>query len=490
MRCSVSLKAHCFYFHGELFSKPFSKNHERFFEVYDDPSIQRIVVLAHRGFGKTTIFNVAAPSQAIIFDKAPVIVPISATSTLAELISENLKYSLENNEAVAAAIGQIKGDRWTREEWDTGNGHHILPRGTGQQIRGVNWRGNRLGLGIGDDLETRESVKTKESREALKKWFLTDFYAAVDKSSKDWRIVVVGTVLHNDCLLMTLRNDPLWTCLEFPLCDPQYQSYWPIFMDNAAVAALAEEYRRNGMITEFSMEYMNIANPTEDATFKQEMFKYFEPEELPKDIESFVIVDPARTVKTHSDFTAIVGVSYSAKENKLFVRDIVNRRMHQDETFNEMFGMAERVGAKILGYEETGLHDHFEWPLTNEILRRGLSFELVPLRPYTISGRMASKGSRIGALAPLYRMGLVFHNRGCCAELESQLLAHPMSDYDDVADCLAYAPQMLNKGERFMDELGGEKMAEPEEEPEDDVDFDDGEPDEDAERGILAGVFG
>ena len=70
--CENSLEKFSLQFFGgpnARFSRDFSVQHGKFFEVWDDPKEQKILVVAHRGWGKTSLFTYAAPAQAIMFDK-------------------------------------------------------------------------------------------------------------------------------------------------------------------------------------------------------------------------------------------------------------------------------------------------------------------------------------------------------------------------------------------------------------------------------------
>lgn len=462
--CSKKIKAHCQLMHPERFSRPFSPQHEQLFEVIDDWSKQKVLVLAHRGFGKTSIFNLAVASQVITFwdperqaQISPFIVPVSATSTLAIMQSENLKSELTRNIRFRDVLGEIKSaGTFSKEEWELSSGIYVLPRGLGQQVRGLLHGNYRPGLIIVDDLENSESVGSKEQRDKVKEWFYGDLMNSVDRAAGNWRIFVVGTILHEASLLQDLREDPTWTVVDLPLCDEQYETRWVEFMSTADVKRLVEEYRAQGKLETFYREYMNIANPVEDAVFRTEMFHYYDEAEIANrtDIETVVIVDPAKTAKVHSDFTAIVAVGFSPIEHRFYIRDVVNKRLQHDEIFSEVFAMCQRLQTNTIGYEVTGLDMHITFPLFNEMQRRGLAYQLVELKAKRGEGEFSTrnrgKEGRIAALAPYYRMGQVFHNRACCGILEAQLLQFPKARFDDAMDATAYFPQMFAVGRRYF----------------------------------------
>lgn len=462
--CSRSIKAHCQVFHKERFRRPFSYNHDKLFEVVDDPTVKRIMVIAHRGFGKTSIFNYAIPSQAIIHRKYRFVVPCGATSTHAVQQSENLKWSLTTSKLARSIIGDIKTDDFSKEEWSLPWDMKIMPRGAGQQVRGLNYHDYRPDLIIPDDLENSEACRSKEQRDKLKDWFYTDLTQAVDLSMHN-RIIIVGTILHEDSLLCELAEDSDWTVLNLPLTDKAGKSYWSAYLSDAECAALKAGFERKGRLHLYYREYMNDPTPDEDAVFRPEMFiKYNEADERlshDPDVDNFVILDPAKSSRSHSAYTAIVGVAVNTRKGCIYIRDIINRRMPPDQVYKELFSMADRINAKVIGYESNGLAEFIKQPLTDAMTVRGTMYELVELKArraqdYETEGRTAwekGKEARVAQLAPYYRMGQILHNNtGVCDVLEAQLKAFPRSKFWDVMDATAYILEMTNIGERFFEE--------------------------------------
>ena len=471
--CNSSLEVFSQQFFGGVngrFHRSFSNQHQKFFEVWDDPTVKKILVVAHRGWGKTSIFTYAAPAQAILFDKYKFIAPCSATSTLAVMQSENLKREMRQNLQIRGLIGDIKegSEEFTKDGWVTSGGHLILPRGIGQQVRGVLHGNHRLQLAVCDDLETKDGVRSIVQRQHTEEWFYTDLSLAVDRGGDDWRIVVVGTILGDYALIQQLREDPTWVVIEMPLCedDGHFRSNWPAFMSDDQVKELKHEFEMKGRLDEFYMEYMNISVPPESAVFKQEMFQYYDEgeEDLSndKDMQRCVIVDPAKTVNVTSNFTAIVGLAVDVKKRRIYVRDVINERLKPDEICTKAITMAKRLNCTTIGYEVTSLNEFIVQPMNNQAQVEGFHGQLIELKPKRGSGDFShhkkGKDARIAMLAPFYRLGQVFHNKVACQELEYQLLRFDKGKYDDVADALAYVIQMMFIGDIYFSQDYGDDM--------------------------------
>lgn len=448
----------------DRFHRPFSDElHRQIFDIIDHSESQLIAIAAPRGIGKTSICTLAVPAKRILFRDNKFIVSVSCSATLAIQQTENLKFELESNPLVRSLFGELKSDSWAKDGWVTNTGVHVLPRGSGQQIRGLLFRNSRPDLILVDDLEDPEAVMSEEQRKKTKEWFYADLMNCIDRGSREWKIVVLGTILHEDSLLNDLLEDPDWHGVRLEICDDSFHSKWPEMMTDEYIRKLYESFKRQGKADTFFREYRNQPISSFDKIFRQEYFKYYEEseEQLTKneDVESFIVVDPAKTVEMNSCDSAILGVSINLKTNAIYFRDLVLEKLHPDEMYREIFEMALRLRARVVGIEVTSLNEFITQPFRNEIIRRRQPIELVELKPR--GGQ--DKDSRIAMLAPYYRQGLIYHNKTAMAPLEQQLLTFPASKLKDAMDAAAYTIEMLESGERYMYWNSGREAVEDDE---------------------------
>lgn len=449
----------CKVFMPKTFTREFSPAHRQVFKALDDDSIQKLVIALPRGWGKTSIINKAYPAKKILFRDRNYIVPISATGASAIEFSENLKNELLTNEDITDIFGPIRsrsiGDEqgaFSTLEWVTDSGIKILPRGAGQQIRGRLFRDHRPDLFIVDDIDDDEAVESEERREKLKKWFMSALKNSVDYS-QNWRIVVVGTVLHEDSLLSNLLDPDQfkdWTKLRFELCDDDCRSNWPEYLNDTQCQALHDEYDAAGMLDAFFREHRNIPVPTVDPVFSN--IQYYNDivseNELNKDsnVITAVLCDPAKTMKTGSARTAVVAVGVDTIKNRWYIRDVVDKQMRPDDLYAEMFAMAERTNALIMAPLVTSLNEYILQPLQNEMGKRGKHYIIVEVKE-----RQPKTGpKRSAGLIPLYRNGHVYHNRAACRKLIDYLKMWPRPAHWDAIDALAGMLFVLEEGERYF----------------------------------------
>jgi len=470
--CSISTRMTAKTFFPERFYAPFAENiHGKIFNLIDSPA-NKVAIAAPRGWGKTSIVALALIARHILFRLTKFIVYINKSHDAASLQTENLRRELTSNRIIKAFFGSVKAQNLTgdfeevfsKKSWvayDT----LVWPRGAGQQVRGVLYKNDRPGLIVIDDLEDPEKIENDEIRERWHKWLYADVVKAVSRLNKNWKIVYIDTLKHEDSVLQKLLDSPEWESVRLEACDDDFNPTAPEFMSKADIEKEWQDHVNAGQTDVFFREYRNLPISTKDSAFQQQYFKYYNlpPERAPREqdlklldvevqqdnnIETVVILDPAKTVKIQSAESAIVGIGIDLANAKLYVRDAISEKLYPDEIYDALFGMAQMLNAKVLGIEETSLNEFIKQPIKNEMFRRGTFYELVWLKA---RGGM-KKELRIKELAPYYRNGYIYHNASCATikKLEQQLLSFPRSALWDLMDALAYIIEMLELGDRYF----------------------------------------
>lgn len=475
-RCTVSTRMVAKTFFPERFVLPFADNvHGKIFEKIDGPS-QKIAIAAPRGWGKTSIVALALIARHILFKLCNFVVYINKSHDAASLQTENLRRELVTNKYIKAFFGSVSNRSIKNNEFDEVFSKKawvafdtlVWPRGAGQQVRGVLFKNDRPGLIVIDDLEDPEQVTNDEIRKGWKEWLYADVLKSIPRigeGAKTAKIVYIDTLKHEDSVLQQLLNSEEWDSVRLEACDDNFKSTAPDFMTDEAIDKEWQEHVKAGQTDVFFRELRNLPISTKDSSFRQEYFKYYNlpPErsftdndlkktdaELQHDrnIETVVILDPAKTVKIHSAESAIIGIGIDLSSARLYIRDIVSEKMYPDEIYDQLFGMATRLGAKVIGIEETSLNEFIRQPIKNEMFRRGSFFELIWLNA---RGGM-KKEMRIRELVPYYKGGYIYHNASHVdtKKLEMQLTMFPRSALWDLMDCEAYIIEMLELGERYF----------------------------------------
>ena len=468
-RCIASTAVMCKTIFKERFEYEWSDAHKEVCQLLDDDSIKFLAIAAWRGFGKSSLVHTGYTARRIAARDKRYIVPVSATSKLAMAHSENLKRELIRNPAFVEIFGSMRTtESFSKEEWIANNptpscpgGTMILPRGCGQQVRGILYDGHRPDLIIVDDLEDRESVMSSEQRLKTKEFFLQDLMGCLDRSRKDYRVIVIGTILHEDSLLSMLLKDPQWTSVRYELCDDEYVSRWPQRFSNEDIKNLYDSFESVGLEDAFYMEYRNLPQSTKNRPIQREHFNYYDSlDDIPEHATKVVMVDPAKTTGDSACDTAIVVGAADVVTNRVFVVDLFSDKIHPDQMYEHAYRMCLRYRTPFLAVEVTGLNEHVVWPLQNFLRQQRTPIQLIQLKARKGPSQYVPHGStnygkdaRIGAsLVPLYRQGLVYHPKShpLLARFEQQLEDFPRSGDKDMIDAFSYITQFLQGGEMFM----------------------------------------
>ena len=474
--CSISTAMVAKTFFPERFYLPFADQiHGPIFDKIDGPS-QKVAIAAPRGYGKTSTVALALITRWILFNLTGFVVYINKSHDAASLQTENLRRELVTNRYIKAFFGSFKqrdvdntefDEVFSKKAWVAYN-TLVWPRGAQQQVRGVLFKNDRPGLIVIDDLEDPDKIENDDIRKGWYQWLYADVIKAVPRigpNAKTWKIVYIDTLKHEDSVLQKLLDSEEWDSVRLEACDDNFKSTAPEFISDAEIAKEWQAHVDAGQTDVFFRELRNLPISTKDSSFRQEYFHYynlppdrtaheldlkkFDSEvQLDKNIETVVILDPAKTVKIHSAESAIIGVGIDLASAKLYIRDAISEKMYPDEIYDALFGMGQMLGAKVLGIEETSLNEFIKQPIKNEMFRRGSFFELVWLKT---RGGM-KKEMRVRELVPYYRGGYIYHNASCATikKLEQQLLMFPRSALWDLMDALAYIIEMLELGERYF----------------------------------------
>lgn len=430
----------------------FMKDSEGHMMMVVGPNTAQIIP---RGFSKTTIEN-AGNLYELITDPTIFCVYISESQDHAERQLGNIKRQLETNKLLRAAYGDVVPTRSDSEKWGAGEiqlktGSILLARGRGAQVRGLNYnarRPNRITL---DDVEDKESVATAAQRKKVSDWFYADVVPAGNMMEDDveydggmpqqeLQITVLGTILHAECLLITLQKDVTFNHVRFGAELAPGKMLWPEKMGKLSYDFQKERYRRNGKLAEFAREYDSTIRVDEDALFQYKDITLYQPTKLEDLVVRALACDPAISDQPGRDHTAI-SVGGRKENGALWVLDVwgglgITPRQIVDKIFEwqEIF-QTHKNGIEAQQYQKALI-----FLMREEMARRQRFFHIVPI----VQGPDVRKDDRIsGILQPRYANGYVRHSKPLPA-LESQLQDFP-NGKKDYADATAMMFSLLGE---------------------------------------------
>ena len=471
--CMNSTKLFGQVFLPERFHLTFSPGHDEIFEALDSDA-PFVCITAPRNFGKSTL-KLAYMLKLLCLRESNLLAMVSHTADQAIRDGEDVKTELLTNENILAVWGSLKPDKtdftisrneeFSKESWKTNaawedgrvahGGTLVLPRGWGQQVRGIKHGRFRFDKIFSDDVEGTEAVLSEDQRAKLKQWFYADVIPSVQQAHKKapgefpWKIIVIGTLLHEASLLSELRENPDWISVHVELCNDALESTWEDFKTTESIKELYDRYERAEMLDVFDREFRGIPISEKTRKFKKSFFSYYEEQDLKGKpaLESIVIVDPARTTEEKSCDTAIICWTFDPIGGFLYQRDLIVAKLEPDVIYREAAEMAKRYRATTVAIESTGLGEFLVQPFKLFVSHWGYNFEFVEVKS---RGMKNEKINRIASLLPYYRQGRIKHNRANCTILEQQLLNFPHSKRLDAMDAAAYIVELMELGDRFF----------------------------------------
>ena len=476
-RCIIDSKFMAQLLFPESFFAPMTSLHDAFFDFIDNCKAKRKVIVATRGLGKTTISQFLCKKRILFMDRS-FIGYLSNSSTSAQLITNNIKMDLASNQLVMKIFGDVRmskvegiDEKWAQTAFIANGMTMVLPRGAGQQVRGLLWNNKRPDVWLVDDLEDDIEIYNEHQRKKLREWFFGALMYTVMQFEDfaDYEIVYVDTIKHQDALITYLMEDNDWEKLVLPACDDNYRTLAPGFISQETLDREVDAHRKRHTLDVFARERMCVPTSRESASFKSSYFKYYdenEPnfyEKIRPRLVNILIWDPSKTKNPRSAQSGFVVWGLDFEYNAYYVRQAIGEFLSVNEQHERVFGLAEQYNVQALGIEVTGLEEHILYPFKNECLRRGrpaLAAKIVELKARTGKGELigeeGGKDGRIRSLIPFYEQGLVWHNTVGCGPLEAQLLGFPRSKLKDISDAAAYISQMLEKGVRYMSPASSE----------------------------------
>lgn len=428
--CENNFLEFCLYFGSLHLTEDFGGFHLEIIEILERlrPGKHALKLLP-REHGKSTIINFLFVLWNICYRKKRHIGIISTTAVQAEKFLNKLKTEMQNNPLIRRHFGDLVGqdEKRSKETWRvsyirTRNHVIVFTVGVGGSIRGVNeslpdflhdgnfigrdyWgrpryrriRSYRPDLLIFDDVIEDKHVKTLMIRDRLWNWFWDTAYNVLDSGVGN--VIVVGTTVHDDDLVMRLLKDrektSTWLKIRRPACKGFDSSMNPIeclwpekwakpdynrpvdrvgrpYTEDELDAGLDPDEtfylcylawkRRDLGSRAFSKEF--LLEPIDDSTrfFHHDWFKYwisksvfFTPEQeekllaagfnydtLPNDLIVITSIDPApsrgkRAEEADRDYTAIVTIGYSPTQRRYYLIDVDRFRASAKTMMHIMF---------------------------------------------------------------------------------------------------------------------------------------------------------
>jgi len=445
-RTTVTRDSHLWFFSvyfSHYMTYPFADFHYKMFSLTEDETINTALIMAFRGSAKSTIFTLSYPIWSILGKpQKKFVIILGQTQRQARQHLINIRKELEGNELLRADLGPFKE---IEDEW--GSMSLVIPKydaritaaSMEQTIRGMKHKQYRPDLIICDDIEDLQSVKTKEGRDKIHQWISGEVIPAGDKTTKT---IFVGNLLHEDSLLMRLRekieegtlNGKL---LMVPLLNDKDEIAWKGKFNN--MKEIEIERKKIANDSSWAREYLLKILSDHERVIHPEWLHYYD--ELPEITEQNKFrfcgtgIDLAISKEESADYTAMVSALVFGYEGELKIyitSDVINQRLSFPETVMQIKTM---IASKLcyeryrLFVEDVGYQKAIIQHVNDQ--EQSSHFKIEEFKP------KGDKRSRLSLVSHAVQNGTILFPRDISQLLISQLVNFGKEKHDDLADAFS-----------------------------------------------------
>ena len=424
--------------------------HEEMIDALDsvDELNKYLAIEGFRGSAKSTILEAFA-IWSMVNGKHNFIVYVGSTTESAKMNLANIRDEIESNHDLKYDFGITNvlytdgddnkndiGEKWSEGQITIGD-CTIIAKSKLQRIRGVKFKKARIDLIIGDDIEDVKDADSAEKRKATRQWFFSEVLPATKQGvlADNVKVVLIGNLVHRDCLLEHLSRGKIVKTLKFALLDDNGNITWPGLYPN--MEAVEREKQKVLLAGEglgaviWAREYLLKLVDEEDMILKLSDIQYYPDDWLQKQpVCAGVGVDFAISKKQTADYTAMVkafDVKNDNGERRLLIgKGNIEKRMNFEETIKKAIEINEIMPQGTKFYPEKVMYQE----AAIEIMEKnGISCVRMP--------STTDKKSRISSACFYVKNGRVLFPKDGAEDVINNLVGFGIEEHDDLADAFA-----------------------------------------------------
>lgn len=332
----------------------------------------------------------------------------------------------------------------------------------GGRYFGTTVRGGATGFAgklviIDDPVKNREEAESPIMREKIKDWYRSVIYTRL---AEDSILVIMHTRWHQDDLAGWLQHEHAqenWEVVSFPAIAEEDDALGrkvgeALVPELFSVEALDMKRRAVGARDWLAL-YQQQPTEKGGGVFKRDDLRTYVTKDkmtMARPMNRYIIIDPARTRKKTSDFTAMAVIGLHTDGN-YYVLDMVYDKLTLKQRGERLIGLHRKWKPLAVGYKATGHEGDIEY-MDQAQAAENYRFSITPISDST------DKDMRIKRLSPE-----VEEHRWWFPEvltktlydgevvdlvekiIEEEIEAYPAGRHDDMLDCLGGIHQLDHK---------------------------------------------
>jgi predicted phage terminase large subunit-like protein len=453
--CEKDFSLFLAYYFTEYIKYPFAPFH---FEMFQDleglmtGKYRELLWLMFRESAKTSIAKIFL-TYIIVFEKRKYLNVDSFDKENSERVLFDIVHALQTNRKIITDFGQLYNSKRDPEEstikrvanFVTNNGIRVEAHSTQESVRGRLHGDQRPDFVLLDDFETN---KTKDSQAytAQVVGHIDEFKAGL---SPDAWVIYLGNYITEFGSIATIiersKIDPRLLVRNVPVLIDDAPS-WPgkyVLTDAEAKETgkvSIEDKRRLLGYQVFNAEMMNLPIDETTSEFKKAWFRYFTDADIKdKVLDIYITVDLAISKSSKADNTCILVAGKEKNKPDIYIIEYLHGKIDPLGVIEGLFSLYQKYRNQIvkIGIETVAYQEAIIYFLQEEMRRRQTYLPIAELKTTNLK-----KEQRIRGLIPMCEIGILKH-RNTMSELENEFVSFPRGQHDDIIDCVAYLPELL-----------------------------------------------
>lgn len=417
---------------------------ERVYEVQAD--CEGTIDLWPRGHYKSSLISYGRNIQRILRDPEQRICILSYIRAMSKSILRRIKTTFESNEYLKGAFSnvlyenpKVQSPKWTEDE------------GIIVQRRGVYSDSTVEAWGLIDSMPTGKHFThlciddavergTVASPEQIRKTMTALYEAESLLDVKSGTKCMVGTHWsHADPYTILRKSGVYKERIWGPFWTREDEDSWNY--DKLTVFTKEQYLEKCAKLDDYtrSCQISNRPSPSSEIKFKMEWIKYWREKPY---CNVYIVVDPASTKKTTSDYTVMIVYGVNAYRN-FMVLDMIRDKLGLREKWEKLRDLVDSWQPLTVGYEQYAMQSDVEYMLEQQE-NEGIYFDIQPL-----AGGV-KKEDRIRALIAYFQTGRIAFPRSLSyitktgesidpvsTFIDEEFTKWPFGEHDDIMDALS-----------------------------------------------------
>lgn len=444
--CLLDSDLYCRSFFPSTFRQDTPEFHREMWSVLEDRAHRFVALEVFRGGAKTTLLR-AFTSKRIAYGISRTIILVGEAQDHACKSLDWIKTQVVSNSRWSTIFALSKGGKWADDEIEINSGLFgitiaVKALGITGQIRGLNIKGHRPDLIVGDDLCDEENTATPEQRKKIADLFFGALAKSLTPSAAcpDAKMVFLQTPLNQDDLINLCQRDKQWASRKFGCFDSEGNSRWPSLWPTQVLQDDKEAHIGRGQLPLWLREMECTIVSGETADLKEGWLKYWEPHTLPKNLMVYIGIDPVPPpsekelatglITKDSEVISAIGLA----EGNYYLLEYASNKGHTPEwTKTEFFRMVDKwrpIKARVEGvaYQRT-----LKWILEAEMRKRGRYIQLD-----AVTDKRKKRHRIIQSFSGIASQGRFYCHRQHFDFIQ-QFASYPNCRHDDVVDSVSMA---------------------------------------------------